>query len=456
MYFQVEYPSGKYRAASTHEPDTPEWPPHPSRVFSALVASGYQSKPGMTPKNRKALEWLERQPPPRIAAPRVERSPAPICYVPPGDSRRSKGAGPKKEWEHGIHRWRQPRNFPSANILGDPKVFFEWEHDPPSDLFSILDTMAAGITHVGTSHAMALVTAHRGKVEQPISLKPDQRGNIYLRIPASGRLDELDAVFNNCSGVRRPTPTCERITPYRKSQSGLTTNVIPSRYDFFALRISDSMHGADTAAYLSKAVRRAVMSILGDEAPSAVHGHGKGTHVAWLPLADVGHAYAKGRIIGIGVAISKDTDPVAYQQVLVGVQKIQRLRLSDGRIAKLTPLLPGESRPVALNINTWIRPSRTWATVTPVVLDRPPKRLTEDRIKKALLQSLEFAGLPEPQSIAVSGYSQFQGAPRAVRVPHPKPRYHAVIRLARPIAGPVMAGRLRNFGIGLFRPLTLS
>jgi len=52
MYLSVFFPSGRCYAAEAHDPSSPEWPPHPSRLFSAIVASAYHSGRGMTELKR--------------------------------------------------------------------------------------------------------------------------------------------------------------------------------------------------------------------------------------------------------------------------------------------------------------------------------------------------------------------------------------------------------------------
>lgn len=444
MYLSVFFPSGRYYAADAHDPSFPEWPPHPSRLFSAIVASAYRSGSGMTELKRRTIEWLESLPPPSIAAPDAELSPAPTCYVPPGDF------GPKRKNEHGVHRLRQPRHFPSATIMGDPVVYYAWKEDPEEDFLTALDEITAGITHVGTSHSIALVNPYQGEMTQAPTLLPDPQGTRFLRIPASGRLQELDGVFGQTAGIRRPAPACEPLASYRPAKD---QTMKEQASEFITLRISGTAHGADTSAYLGRAVRRALMSVLGDEAPPVVHGHNHKKHIGWLPLPDVGHRHASGRIVGIGIMLPQELDMKEHKEILAGLNAVREVRLPDGRVAQLSAPTPGERLPVVLSRQTWIRPCSTWATVTPVVLDRPPKRLTDERVRKALVESLIFAGYPEPQEIKVSTFSVFRGAPPAFRVPAEKPRYHAVIRFKEPVKGPVIAGRLRYFGIGLFRPL---
>lgn len=452
MYLRVDFPSGRCYAAQVFDPSSAEWPPHPSRLFSALVASAYQSGNGMPERRCTALEWLESLPAPSIFAPKADLVPAPVTYVPPGDSSGRKGAGSSVQYEHGVHRWRQPRYFPSATLLDEPIVYYSWEQDPEPALFSSLESIADGVTHVGTSHSMAAVSAYLGELPVSPSYVPDQQGDVFLRVTTAGRLRELDSIFERTAGLRRPAAACEPLVAYRHTKSP-SNKVESSDFEFIALRISDTMHGADTAAYLGRALRRAVMSVLGDNAPEAVHGHNNGVHVGWIPLPDVGHAYAKGRIVGVGIAIPNKMPAESRQQLLAGLNQVRDLRLPDGRVAKLSPLLPGEQIPQALKVRTWTRASTCWSTVTPVVLDRPPKKPEHSRLCHALVQSLEYAGYSKPVSIEISTFSRFNGAPPAFTVPADKPRYHATVHFSEPVTGPVIAGRLRYFGIGLFRPM---
>ena len=63
---RIDFLTGHYCAQAHDDRDWPEWPPHPARVFSALVAAWAEA--GKDVGERQALEWLESQPPPSIHA----------------------------------------------------------------------------------------------------------------------------------------------------------------------------------------------------------------------------------------------------------------------------------------------------------------------------------------------------------------------------------------------------
>lgn len=63
---RIEFLTGQYCAQAHDDRNWPEWPPHPARVFSALVAAWAQA--WQDTAERDALEWLERLPAPAIQA----------------------------------------------------------------------------------------------------------------------------------------------------------------------------------------------------------------------------------------------------------------------------------------------------------------------------------------------------------------------------------------------------
>jgi CRISPR-associated protein Csb2 len=185
-----------------------------------------------------------------------------------------------------------------------------------------------------------------------------------------------------------------------------------------------------------------------------LHGHGETQHLAWLPLADVGHNHASGMLHGIGLAIPRGANEIERRALLQGLAQLDLIRLPDARTITLSVPAPGSRIPKALRDTTWTQPSHDWATVTPVVFDRAPKRPDPEKLGRALVQSLQLAGYPEPELVELSSASWFKGSPISLSFAASQPRFHARIRFSEMISGPVLAGRQRFFGVGFFRPIS--
>ncbi len=261
---------------------------------------------------------------------------------------------------------------------------------------------------------------------------------------------------------------------------------------------------SDTLA-LTRRLRDAVMASCPQTPPPAwVSGHDEKTgeptkvpHIAFLPLSFVGHKYADGSVKGLAIAFPK-SDVVSLHErgAMLGPllfdkhgepRKIE-LKLGaagswSGHIAESGTL------PQSLQQETWIRASRQWASVTPVVLDRFPKNSrTEDRkaweqeVREIVLQSCVRAGYPAPISIDLDTTSWLTGAPRAYPKSRPLrstksqdertdlgdgfPRFptrngkpprlqiHVHLTFDCQVTGPVLMGAGRFLGYGFFRPIS--
>src|SRR3954452_22928036 len=122
---EIEYLLGTAFAAQGEGTPAPDWPPQPDRVFSALVASW--AARGERPGERHALEWLEVQPCPELAASGGCARTAPIAFVPPNDAESARVADPLVM---PALRRRQRRRFP-AYRPDDPIVSLIWRQATP-------------------------------------------------------------------------------------------------------------------------------------------------------------------------------------------------------------------------------------------------------------------------------------------------------------------------------------
>jgi CRISPR-associated protein Csb2 len=109
--------------------------------------------------------------------------------------------------------------------------------------------------------------------------------------------------------------------------------------------------------------------------------------------------------------------------------------------------------PIGIERRTWARASTTWATATPIVLDRHPKR--GQTVEGLIADACERWGYPRPTAVDVSPFSPLRGVPVAQAFrPRNRGRWtHAVIEWSKPQSGPVLLGREQHFGLGLLRPM---
>jgi CRISPR-associated protein Csb2 len=464
LSLEIGFPGGRYYAADHSDPRNPEWPPHPSRVFSALVAAAYGGHTLPDVSQCEALLALEAAGDPSVEFPPADLKPAPDSYVPVND-RKTRVEARKRQSLGIVEPNRQVRQFPAAFLLGEPHVRFTWSVDPPDVVLEALDTLASRMTHLGTSHS--LVTARFSRTPRSAepkpedghrhTLVPDRAGVLYLRVPRPGRLAELDRLAAEGYGtLRRPLPVCEVLAGFTADEP-VATPPAEGLLDWVAVRWTEAVWGADTAHTLARAFRAAVMGLLGDEAPACVHGHDPQVpHVAWLPLAEVGHSHARGRLRGLAMAVPTALPAQEKSLALAGLARLRHVQLPDGQVARVEALIEGPDTPVTLQGRTWRGPDTDWSTVTPVLLDRPPKRQTHQALEAAVRESLCMAGFPDPVRVAVSTQSDFTGSPTVYDIPTRVPRFHVRVRFAHPLHGPLVAGRWRHFGVGLFRPTPID
>lgn len=104
-------------------------------------------------------------------------------------------------------------------------------------------------------------------------------------------------------------------------------------------------------------------------------------------------------------------------------------------------------------------PSRYWCSVTSMVLHHYPKKRAGD-IERIITAAFVSAGFPEPAEIVVRSVAMVPGADHAMAIPpfteggeklcryqtHVRARFESMVR------GPMLVGRGRFRGYGLFRP----
>lgn len=87
LAIEIDLLTGRYAATAHNDRERAEWPPHPARFFSALVAALYDRE-AVDPAERNAILWLEQQSPPSLRVDpesRVGRREVHDVYVPVND-----------------------------------------------------------------------------------------------------------------------------------------------------------------------------------------------------------------------------------------------------------------------------------------------------------------------------------------------------------------------------------
>ena len=459
---RVTYLTGRVYSAEFDDGDLksqPEWPPHPSRLLSALVAAWGDS--GADPKLRPALEWIEKQDPPEIhAGDLAGRKPVQV-FVPVNDNARLPEDRPRKG-----------RTFPSG-VLSCPEVYFVWPHAPEPGVRLALDTLLERTSSLGHSACLVAAEIQDSAPTNGLNMwRPMPGGQIRLRVPYEGRITELERSFERFrrdpSKVNRPGrgKTAVYGAPEKAEQPAAR-----GCFDRMIVLRRDAGPRASLRSTLSvtAALRGALMSLAPQTVPEYLSGHAPGStpeqpvrseraHVALVPLPFVDAAHATGDLLGVAAllpaALTTGERQVCWD-VMSGVAKLEMgwgwwdVSLTDAEEAR-SNLLPG----------AWCRPATVWSTVTPFVFDRYPKDPYGTEAEQVVRLAIERIGLPAPRDVDLHYNPWHTGVPKASLFPpaparNGKPRrYHCHVRLefAQPVAGPLAAGAGRFYGYGLFRP----
>lgn len=337
LALRIEYLSGRSISTEYNARDKAEWPPHPARVFSALVAAWADAEE-RSEAERQALEWLETAGPPALCASQVTARAVLVHYVPdnPGsvfsaDARRAiedanealeaarketvtntgavkktaarriaaaekdlKKATQKLEADLGLvenpnaeelgraraiappTRTRQGRFFPSVTVES-PVVHLLWETQPPAEHREALATLSRRIVRLGHSTSFVRCSLH-DEAPEPNWFPDDRNGDTVLRVVGPGQLASLDAEFARHQEFEPRILPC-RFQLYRRgqrlSEHATHESVFGEDWVIFR-RISGPRLAATSASQVALALRGALMSHSEQPPPRALSGHAEG------------------------------------------------------------------------------------------------------------------------------------------------------------------------------------
>ena len=564
LAFEVTLLTGRYVATAYNDRNAAEWPPHPARLFSALVAVHFES---LDPPEdeRTALQWLEQQGAPEITAPEESARDVVTVFVPVNDTSvvasleaenaaveeahaelaaaREKGGkavspaekkvakaeekrreatrkavsavAPGKEGKEGPReaesllperRKKQPRTFPSvtpADTSAEPKVVFAWPAaEPTPGVRESLDRLAGRVARLG--HSSSFVSVRVTAEQSAPTWIPDDTGRgggegRVLRVVGPGQLAGLCAAYaqpsqREASGRVMPALFQRYVVPGAPAKATAPVSVFGDEWTVLR-RVQGpkdkpsprlpSVRAVDVATTL----RKALMAAYGPGAPEILSGHrasgeaANRPHLAYVPLPFVGHERADGSILGVALVFPRDAtvkDKQAVHAALAAWEKHNgegdddelRVPVHMGKAGDFwLTRLEEDAVQSTLRAETWCAEARSWASATPVALDRNPGDLGSSDPKReatayaeaeaSVALSCERIGLPKPARVTVVPAAPLAGGDKARHFgafstgtpPVRRVLVHATLVFDAPVRGPILLGAGRYFGLGLFRPV---
>ena len=457
-----------------------EWPPAPARLFQALVAGTHRGAHGLLHADvrDRALEWLESLSAPAIVA--ITTAPARELitnYVPNNDD------GESGDFREHVKAAKSLRLHP---LPSDCRVTYRWELAPGEESerhADVVSAMASLVTYLGRTvdlvyargevHAAApSVTADGRKLWLP----RETPGGAWMT-PMPGFLALCHRRFPRSVSDEPPDFTNSRQVDYSDSQTPLDNVPLavfellrldgrrlgfePRRIREPAGMVRDAFnrwlasnprmaehYGADRVARLLLGHRQA-----GQSEPSV------GGHFSTVPLPSMNFdSTADGwfrRVLILGGGLQDSTDRALFLDLTRGLDGME-LHDRDRPIGRLRAVT-NTAKTLAPWINNQGVPARVWRSVTPVILSGHPRRgrsleaclartLAQQGFSAETLESVAtFAGPLVPKSAVACDY-RVQGYLSTTR------RVHAEIIFRKPISGPLIVGRGRFAGLGLFIP----
>ena len=386
LVVEVNFLTGRFVATRHNDRREPEWPPHPARLFSALV-DAWADADEPDHAERAALEWLESLGAPSIAASGSAIRKAVSHFVPVNDAAivpkawylrtarkvselaadrhqalASAGSiGKLKRIDDALakalavggqttdpgktssaaalalmpeQRGKQERFYPSVTP-DEARVSFVWSARATQKFVEPLDRLLGRVTRLG--HSSSLVSCRVAHARPTPSYEPcdDHEGSLALRTVRQGQLAELEKRHARHLAVE------PRSLPYVSVSYGSAgaNGSEPARVsrpntvgDWIVFEFGDGSRTtpATRAVDVAAALRGAVLKHAEQPIPEEISGHSSSggptvsPHVAFLPLPYVGFARSDGRLLGVAVSVPATIGELARRAVFRAIGDWER------------------------------------------------------------------------------------------------------------------------------------
>lgn len=417
LAIKIEYLTGVCVATRHDDPSRskPEWPPHPDRLYSALVAAAAalpDAVDGNLPERaRQALTWLAlscwsdgRAVAPQIYASEASPRTAVDVHMPSNPhedevwQRPKRGRSRKAQKSFDVRAlipiYRKRSGLPIPAVVPDePHVWFLWPQADPGAHIETLKEIANRVACLGRSRSIARLTID-AYPPGPTHV-PHPSGTLQLRVPHLGRLKELEETYKSKGGKPEPSaPQHYSRTRDQVEALDVACSVFERLY-VFSPSSKDPAAPGESVIQVTNAFRRALIDCVQREhgrVPDVIHGHGEHPHCAYLalPFVSAQQRYADGSIKGLALALPRGVGEDDLVAVASGLDRLLKngLRIPGVGVWNLNEV-PEDDPPLrTLDSGIWQGPSRTWATSTPMVFGHFPK--TEKDTSRIILDSLRM------------------------------------------------------------------
>lgn len=444
-----------------------EWPPTPSRVFRALLAGALRPG-GAGDRGISALRRLERAGPPVIVAPQAQRLSTVRSAVPNNDGDRVFDLYEKGATSEARKRASQLKTLRSRSGWAVPvPVHYRWEFEGPDPDPEAFVVLAAGLSILGqgadVAFAHAVWSDEAPQDHMHCWIPDDVTGDVAIPVPSEGEVQRL--VERHKSERRRvdgPQVASTREPQVAMARYRDPLAPPPVRWQAFALRTLDDQGSfavpGREAMRVSGMVRHAIDEAadsagLDDDVRSELMGHGGDARFGVLPVPNVAHRYADGRIRRVIVRAPLIVAEKIWAQIL---HRLTAAELVDAKRREPRGLLVPITRPEEDRI-LWRFTDRAtfWTSAIPVILPGFDKRGGRSRPGKIVRRMLRHASIPADavRQIRLDDAPRIRGVQRGgdVEVPHYLrhfPRKFLSIEFHSPVVGPLTIGAGRWNGLG--------
>ena len=488
LLIAVRFHQGRYHGQGDRFDEQGGWPPSPARLYQALVAGAARGAT-VQPEDRRALEWLERLGPPRIAAPAVRRGRGTRLFVPNNDLDSVRG-DPARVGEIRVGKQWRPCFFDSA-----VPVLFAWRFDSGVGEAQRICDVATRLYQLGRGIDMAWATARvldDDEAEAALASHPGvlrtPGGTGMTPVPHPGTFASLAERFQRkrerLATVGSGRTSRQLFTQPPKASFAHAGYETPVRWLHFEMRTSKgdfAPNALASAAPLLTALRDAAARRLQEALPERVElferliiGSGAGPQdlaqrVRLIPVPSIGTEHTDPSIRRIAIEVPADC-PIRIDDL--------KWAFAGLPVSAPQPNESKESRLVSTDdarmAQRFAKPARAFRTITPVAIASASRRSAalgngksadertreEHRAAGAVVQALRHAGIrAKPTDIRVQR-EPFQR--RGVRAElfaagsrfSKHALWHVQLRFQGAVLGPLMVGDGRFIGLGLLEPVT--